>query len=166
MESEVITKLTFYTIIFCLAMAILTSLLTAIGQVSKTIKYGSAHWLPVNANITHSQLNLFTSDMRRTYSANIAFEYSVEGTQYSSNIITPDLESGSGFDKSNGGNLIALFPANAQVRAYYNQHNPSVAVLFPCNTQWSWHTIFYIAFLVFGALMIIPSSLFLFIYFP
>ncbi len=165
MEYELIIKLTAYTIIFCLAMTILAFIITAINQVSKTINYGSAHWLPIDANIAHSQLNLFTRDAIRTYSANIVFEYSVEGKQYSSNIITPDLQSGSGFNEADGKNLIELFPVNAQVRAYYNQHNPATAVLFPCNTQWSWHTIFYVTFLAFGLLMVIPSCLFLFAYF-
>jgi len=156
-----------FTIFSCLLLSSIILIVMIINQTLKVRKLSKNQWLPIDATITHSQLNRFYFDtIPKSYTASIVFEYEINYKTYSSNLITPDLLDSSGIKKDYGLNLIQLFPIGKRVQAYYNSSNYSVAVLFPCNTQWTWFNTFYHPIAVFGFLMLLPSIFYLLIYFP
>lgn len=155
------------TIFTCLFLSSIILIVMTINQSLKVRMFSKNQWTPIEATITHSQLNRFhVRSIPKSYTASIVFEYIINSKTYSSNLITPDLLNSSGINKDYGLNLIQLFPAGKRVQAYYNSSNYSVAVLFPCNTQWTWFNTLYHPIAVFGFLMLLPSIFYLLIYFP
>ena len=154
------------TICICLSLSTLIMIVMLINQAIKVKKFSNSDWLPVQSTIIHSQLNLIRDDgYPKSYTASIVFEYEVSSKKYTSNLITPDLQTSSGVNKGYGSNLTGLFPVGKKLTAYYSNSNHSVAVLFPCNTLWTWFSVAYHSIAAFGLLMLIPSIFYLYIYF-
>jgi hypothetical protein len=151
-------------LIICVCLLISTIVLIGmlINQALKVRKFSSPQWTSIEATITQSQLNTLPTKYRNVYTASIVFHYDVDGKTYSSSLITPDLLTSTGVDREYGSNLITLFPLGKRVQAYYSKRNHSVAVLFPCNTQWTWFTVGYHSVAVFGFLMLLPSIIYVY----
>ncbi len=154
-----------FTICICLSLSTIILIAMLINQKIKVRKFSNSDWLSTEATITHSQLNLFSSSSNSAYTASIVFDYEINSISYSSNLITPDLQTSSGVDEDYGLNLVKLFPIGKRVTVYYSSHDHSIAVLFPCNTLWTWFSVAYHSIAAFGLLMLIPSIFYLYIYF-
>lgn len=166
MQQLTTNPLVTFTICICLSLSILILIGMMINQAFKVRRFSNSDWLPIDAIITHSKLNLFSNNSYpNSYTASIIFDYEINSTKYSSNLITPDLQTSSGVDKNYGENLVKIFPIGKRVTAYYSSHDHSIAVLFPCNTLWTWFSVAYHSVAAFGLLMLLSSIFYLYIYF-
>ena len=90
----------------------------------------SSNWPTVLGSITKSELDADTDSDGTTYSADIEYEYAVNGDAYLGEIVW----FGDGYSSSarhSHQDIVDRYPVGAQVNVYYKPDDPFIAVLEP-----------------------------------
>lgn len=100
-------------------------------------------WVPTPATILSSEVRTHRGSDSTTYSIQITFAYSWEGTRHTSNKY--NFSTGSSSGRESKARVVRAYPVGHQFKAFVNPNNPSEAVINPA-FQW-----IYLLLFVFGS---------------
>ncbi len=109
-------------------------LLTLYGQYQLSWARASADWPVVPGRIVTSEVTTHTDEEGTTYSDEIEYVYTVEGTEYEADVVVI------GGHPYGAHNVVARYPLNAEVSVAYDPNKPSRAVLEPGVESYEWQT--------------------------
>ncbi|MCH2181631.1 MAG: DUF3592 domain-containing protein [Mariniblastus sp.] len=109
-------------------------LLTLYGQYQLSWARASADWPVVPGRIVTSEVTTHTDEEGTTYSDEIEYAYTVDGTEYEAGVVVI------GGHSYGAHNVVARYPLNADVSVAYDPNKPSRAVLEPGVESYEWQT--------------------------